>query len=524
MEEDEPSTTKKPPPWRTLTLSYIKHHSDDFSSEPLGAKAKNLKNFKRICYKGEPQNYIQCDACKTIIRSSIHNRWTSKIDHDCFEFETDEKEELAILQLQCVNDNLSFINFDQTGGFGTLAQELIKIGGKMGKVDVKDILVNNEQLYSKIMPSVITYIKQRIRSILTNQKFALAINTWMNCTGITYYTVSAQTLGGDFKLQSIVLGTAVMPENPAHLRSKLSKILNEYMVSLDVAMEFVVMEDHPEMFSDVNWRNKITCPSYNVDMIIKELKNIANKNINKDDSTDSEESHQNFIVMFEKCSESLNQNSCSLSDIFLHKQKLESYCVCENDDSNILVYLKSTALHMLKTQFILHDFHKMAVFLNPNFKGLKFLNLMEKLEIHKLIKKYGIITEQNSQKVKTSTSSAGQFNDNSFIVNFVEMMDVNDSDDGQDLIDDEIMEYINLKMTSICTNTLEFWNKCNRFPKLKAIAQKVFTIPATSFPCGKIFIDGVKSRMRTCFLQDDIESMIFLNYNHEFYDTEPSFE
>ncbi|XP_077284744.1 uncharacterized protein LOC143910229 [Arctopsyche grandis] len=520
------STTNTPSvPWKILTLKYINSHSEDFTSEPLMHKAESTKKFKRICYRGESQNYIQCITCKTIIKFPLTNRPTLNIQHCCIELDAiKKKEEIAILQLQCVNDNLSFINYDQDGAFGILAKALIKYGSEMGKINVRDVLVNNEQLYSILMPDVIGYIKLRIKSILSNQKFALAINTWMTCTGNKYYTVSAQTLKSDFKVHSFVLGTAAVPENPADVGIKIIDILREYVISPNITQEIVVVEGHSEIFSGVNSRSKIVCPSYNMDIIINELKTIATENINKEDTKDPDQSYINFIEMFQKCSESLNHKSCVLSDIFLHKQKLESCCAFKNDDSDILVYLKSSALHMLETQFVVNDFHKMAVFLNPNFKGLKFLKLKEKIEIHELVKMYGIAIEKNSQKSKKPTSSVCQFNATSSIVNFSEMMDVHDSDYGQNLIDDEIMEYINFKMTSICTNTLEFWKKCSSFPKLKALVLEIFTVPATSYPCGKVFADGVNSRLRTCYLQDDIESMIFLNYNHELYDIKPSFE
>ncbi|XP_015783772.1 uncharacterized protein LOC107361445 isoform X2 [Tetranychus urticae] len=138
-----------------------------------------------------------------------------------------------------------------------------------------------------------------------------------------------------------------------------------------------------------------------------------------------------------------------------------------SDETPFLGSIKNFLKLGLEQHFNLHNLHKIATFLWPNFRYLKMLSVEERDEVHTQVRSY-IETRLPHEEgfvsvVKRARSDFSDWEDNAV--------------DGVD----EIEKYVTAMLTSCSeSNLLQWWKEHqNDFPKLSRLAKWILSIPAS---------------------------------------------
>lgn len=180
-------------------------------------------------------------------------------------------------------------------------------------------------------------------------------------------------------------------------------------------------------------------------------------------------------------------------------------------DSVLLKKMKSAARSYLKKNFELDKWHRMATFLHPQFKSLKFAEEYFKLitvrDIKELVATVTVSTETNTLRRKISSS-------NSIFSDFL--------DDEHDL--DEVELYTAYKVNATTNvDVLNWWSDHREsFPKLYSVATFVHAITATSAPSERRFslAGKVLNCLRTSLDPSKVSDLLLLYSNSEQFDSE----
>lgn len=286
------------------------------------------------------------------------------------------------------------------------------------------------------------------------------------------------------------------------LNSKLSKSLKQ-----DVATRwnslFIMLNSVDEMYDEIQ---HILCEAKQlnrlVDIDVAILKMLLK-----------------FLNLFKDCSEHLSaENNCTINEVLLWHIKLNKHCNDEPEDSDILKDLKQIARNSIKKRFIIDDLHKIGLFLDPNFKSLKFLSKSERDCIFNLVAntvKAENINKSDTDLTRTRTSSSPSPAKKTKLDVFKEFVDSSGSSDDDESIEEEIKRYISLKLHE-STDILSFWKTQTNFLNLKLLAKKILNIPASSAASERVFsISGrLLEERRTALKPSNLDYLLFLNKNY----------
>lgn len=179
-------------------------------------------------------------------------------------------------------------------------------------------------------------------------------------------------------------------------------------------------------------------------------------------------------------------------------------------------------MELIKQQYLKHikDFYGVAVFLDPNFKSLKFLNFNERgvlLDLVKAaLKKLTVnINPPNPKKIKLDTFLEFMVNLKTdinfcFLKKIYLLQDISMGDE-EDHINSEIQRYLGLNLEST-VHVMDFWNTSDDLPNLKKLARNIMHVPACSFFSGCCFL-SVREDEKCNLRAEEIESYTFLNHN-----------
>lgn len=174
---------------------------------------------------------------------------------------------------------------------------------------------------------------------------------------------------------------------------------------------------------------------------------------------------------------------------------LKKHSQRKNDDIDIVSLMKTKAQLYIEEKF--HAYHRIATFLHPNFKGLKFASDSMRVQTHNDIK--DSLDKFKSQVTprltrKSSTNS--------------------DSSTSDDVEEDELTAYTSYVWTADANiDLIKWWQERESiFPVLSKFAVFIHSIPASSIPSEKKFSDAgnVITNKRTSLRPDFIEGILML--------------
>lgn len=229
-----------------------------------------------------------------------------------------------------------------------------------------------------------------------------------------------------------------------------------------------------------------------------------------------------FLNLFRECSENLSSDLYpTLNRYVLWEQKLIKHCKLQPEDSDLVKELKKQTAAALQKRFQPQDLHYIALFLDPNFKSLKFLSDDKQMSVKSSIKvmlqsildeeakdmevrPIGTIPTKRKKLDEAYTSTSTLFD---------EFQDSSGEEEA-DKIDSEIESYLRKK---IAPNTclLEFWKTCNDLRLLKKLARRILNVPASSATSERLFSTSgrILEERRTRLLSDNLDKLLFLHTN-----------
>lgn len=180
------------------------------------------------------------------------------------------------------------------------------------------------------------------------------------------------------------------------------------------------------------------------------------------------------------------------------------HCGVSGSDLDFIAQMKAKAIQYIEKKFELHDYAKIAAFLHPNLKMLKFAS-SEDVEntINEVKKMIGVQSNEStpnaSATIATSSSILSQYYDDSTYC--------------------EIDEYIAYKVArDDHLDLIKWWiERSDLFPKLAKLALFVHCLPAGATPSERCFstAGNVLTDKRTNLNVEQIENIIILHSRFE---------
>ncbi|XP_055855367.1 uncharacterized protein LOC129918695 [Episyrphus balteatus] len=199
----------------------------------------------------------------------------------------------------------------------------------------------------------------------------------------------------------------------------------------------------------------------------------------------------NGFEVIKLCIDTIRQNQITINGILLWKKKMVEQYSPVLFEHQMNARLKFHTLELIQTQLCVDDpIYKIALFLNPNFKNLKFLSESERKEVFSSIKEMYFSKIRHIEKEKAS-------------------------EDDADIIDKEIHNYyVTKSFDSSSEDLLKFWKRTTNFPNLRTLARYVLSLPSTSDGVHEdIFHKAQRSLANGIGTSADFNSIIFLNSN-----------
>ena len=429
-------------------------------------------------------------------------------------------------------------------------QNLVNFGADFGKQKISNI-INRNVIIAQMIPRKCESVQLELMNALKDTEFSISFSKWCNTRDEHYVTVFGYFFSSDFEYRTHILGTRRCYENE-NVMSVVREISDGYKTVKDAKLKCVsdVTEDDFEIFPCiVSQISKVITTAINCSHesrhLFKKLSTFAHEviGISMKNSFEAASNDQKVKVLFElyqhfKSNEDLQRDGMIekfmqlLGPLFSAITSLTesaddgTRCVTANK-----VYLWFTKLLKLygtkqvndeiaaticKTveAIKIHEIYQVAVFLDPNFKNLKFLDSSERSILLDIVKK-------NLQKMMGDDDSSElpekkqKINQSKSPVNdtFIEFMDIT-MESVDDQVNSEIQCYMGHKLDNQ-VDTVEYWRENECFPYLKKLALNFLNLPSCTFHSNCCFLSSGNEFYQKCqnLPADDIETLTFLHQN-----------
>ncbi|XP_055678360.1 uncharacterized protein LOC129787077 [Lutzomyia longipalpis] len=450
----------------------------------------------------------------------------------------------ATAQIKFAARDLLPLAFFQQPGFHEFAQILLNIGAEYGHQSIESILMMPQDLAANHMQGVMERMKQEIKAVLTGNDICICLDLWQHreemCLSVETFLIDE-----NFILTRYNLGARILTEcTSKHIHVVVQEILSEFLdsVQLDGMKMVVRMEDTVirEAFPSASVMNcmcevliKILdelldeFPTFlkSIDDLSQHLvqqgaatfadlldarhptrwhryfrllKAIANFSETYDSEEDifQEYFHEkletiiqilDFLEPFQQCLDSLRKDgNPTINEVYLWNKKFQQSSRVLPKNGDFVGRIKGTACTLLKKHFVTSKYDKIGLFLDPNFKNMRFMHEDEKNDILDVVRQelesvMGSSGEDSSSQgakksIKMNLSDPVPGTSNSSFMNFMEFMDNSVSEEP---IETEIKTYMDIRLTEP-VDVLSFWKGFNQCPSLKKLARRVLNIPASS--------------------------------------------
>lgn len=224
-----------------------------------------------------------------------------------------------------------------------------------------------------------------------------------------------------------------------------------------------------------------------------------------------------FLTPFKTAADQLEASKVpTLYMTTLWKQKL--LCSLEKNigDSDFIGYLKEKAKPLLTNKWEMTTTHKLATYLHPHYKNLKFLAEADRHEVKSEARNF--ITSRKMQVQDKEETNAEPLQKKKKIerlfTEFEDMSDDENSINGDE--NDEISKYNSEKAKDTVIDLITWWRDHeDQYPYLSKLAYFIHSIPATSAPSERSFSTAgrVMQDRRTSLKPSAVDDIIFLNSN-----------
>lgn len=460
---------------------------------------------------------------------------------------------LAFSQIHWLSQSLVSTEVISDSAYLSFLQNLVNFGADFGKQKISNI-INRNVITQQMIPKKCEAVQMELINALKDTEFSISFRKWTNMRDEHYVTVFGYFFTTDFEYRTHILGTRRCEEHE-YVMSVVREISDGYKTVKDAKLKCVsdvTEEDDFESFPCIVGQiSKVIIAAINASVESRkffkklfvqahEILSIPMKSSLEDSSGDQKikiffELHQHIkanddmqrdatIDKFMQLLSSLFSAITSLTEttddgarcvtankVYLwFKKFLKLYSSKKADDDNAGIILKT--IEAIK----IHEIYQVAVFLDPNFKNLKFLETSERSVLLDIVKKNlqqmmgdddGSSSEPVQKKQKTNQSKSHVSD------TFIEFMDIT-MESVDDQVNSEIQCYMGHKLENP-VDIVEFWRENDCFPYLKKLARNFLNLPSCTFHSNCCFLSAGNELYHKChnLPAEDIETLTFLHQN-----------
>lgn len=476
---------------------------------------------------------------------SVADNYEQDASYNCDEYKEEASKLLQILSYKDMQPN-----YVSKKGFLDFAQYLINVGAENGKVNVQQIL---DERNSTSETYFLNILQKMLKPKFEEQKLAVSCDYWNDPNRkCTFFTLYGHYIDDNFDLKKVNLGTLNFNDNDhsnIDYKHSIVSILGNYFNSeseLETFLSKTTIVASNEMVESVKSYSPINCTCLTVNRIVQKLisdpgyssllpeedpswggwsivwKHLAHE---QQDSPKARELKELLNPFMHALTSLSSEQKPTINEVYIIRKKLVDHL------KNVALAtekLRKMLLSLIDELFPIENIHKIAVFLDPRFKSLKFMTADEKTNVIGLVSKM-ISAEDSSanaialkEEIALSSRDASSLNstslqaDNADSTKFlIEYMDDSEEQDG---INDEIKTYLDTKYNNIySSNIIEFWSKRYDLPQLRQLAKDVLCIPAAAVINEKLFSDETKlyARRRLNMEIEDVRRMVYIHDNFD---------
>lgn len=190
--------------------------------------------------------------------------------------------------------------------------------------------------------------------------------------------------------------------------------------------------------------------------------------------------------------------------VWIGIHRLMEHSFIDENDNPLVSLMKVKAFTYIQEKFVLSPMHRMATFLHPGYKALRFASadlIREKHEnIRVELERLQISERNDSPNSRNSSDSSG-----SSLFSYL--------DDNGD--NDEILDYLQYRIVGNTEQDIVDWwaTKKDEFPRLSRLALALHSIPASSIPSERLFSKSghLINEKRTCLKPSTVENALILH-------------
>ncbi|XP_050081955.1 uncharacterized protein LOC126569116 [Anopheles aquasalis] len=455
------------------------------------------------------------------------------------------KEDL-IRQQACVvyKDVVSAELFDQPS-FRTLAQMLVNIGVYYGQQE--NILGSKDLLLDTVLPAMYHEAKGQLNKVLADCDLTFSCSLLRNpAERRAYVAINAYTVASDYYFRQINVKTLDVTGQEHAYVEHLQRIIEDCMArSFSEPLKVVVggmVEDGGAAAATAYRSGQYEVIPCVVTILWTIMKTIM-ESLGYDSARyferhffpapeDSESlppeyaAIDRFMDAFREPIRSLvSDTSVTISEVVLWKKKLEQCFHVddpaegeeEEEEEEEERMVKKAFLVQMAEVFQLHDYHRVAVFLDPKFKGLRFLSEAEREETIATVKALLHTDQDGIERVKSQYANGSTKKRNSLVqseLKFYEFMDSSLKLECDDVVDDEIKQYIDVKL-ECAVDIMSYWRTETAFPLLKRLCRRILNIPAACDEMKLLFGQTGRDlqKRRLMLSEKEIDMVMYLHQN-----------
>lgn len=435
-------------------------------------------------------------------------------------------------------------------------QNLINYGADYGKQNVTTF-INRETISRDIIPKKCVTLQNDLMSELKDIEFSVSFSTWTNLSDDRYVTVFGYYFNQNFAYKNAILGTRKINGDNEVVKivkdivrpytnfgdqnllkcvsdddlqdfdvypcviSRITKVIVVTMNSSDESKSFfkkIYIEAHEVMGSSKKYTFESSCNSYKLKTFYSLYQFLKNDEIQGNGLL---KKFMNLLsILFAAITSLVETNEdgtyCATANrVYLwYKKFLKHYSDFTSTDK-IVNSIGTSIFKLIKENFNtnIRELYQIAVFLNPNFKSLKFLTPAERNTLLDIVKKNleklmnDDSSGQPSSKKQKVMKNQAHLNDT-----FLEFMDIT-MESVDDQVDSEIQRYMGYKLDNPI-DILEFWAANDSFPYLKRLAKNYLNLPSCTFHNNCCFLSDTSFYQKCKYLPtEDVESLTFLHQN-----------
>ncbi|XP_031640458.1 uncharacterized protein LOC116352195 [Contarinia nasturtii] len=455
-------------------------------------------------------------------------------------------------------------------GFLSFAQYLINVGAEYKQVSIEDLLKDikdSANFRSTVCEKSTQDLHNMLKPKFDEHKIALSCDYWHDPNRrLNFFTLYGHYISNEFGIKKVNLRTESFAEEFTQIDYKqlVTTMLDHYFdneTDVEAFLSKTTTVVFDEMLDSFKSYSTINCSCATLNRIVFQLidayglrKLLPNDIwITKDWSKvweyleiaeDSDEYKMNIdefkriLDPFTKAAKSLSSDTKpTINEVYIFRKKIEDHF---RNTRFSRAKIRDIALNLIREQFPVTNLHKIAVFLDPRFKSLKFMSHEEKTNVLNMVSKMISSNDENDANViafgeendeKTSHASgtnklnsasgggggSGGSGDTTDSTKYlIEYMDIVEE---RDETHDEVETYVNLKFNDISVDILEFWESRYDLPHLRQLAKEILCIPASGIVGEKIFSDkaNLLAKRRLNMEIDNVKQMLHIHENFEMY-------